>query len=145
MIPAAPSHAAALAAIHAESFPPGEQWGEQAMADVLAMPGAFGFLHPAGAMILARLAGGEAEILTLATAPAARRRGLAMALVSAVLARTADAPVFLEVDSGNAPALALYAAAGFAPCGRRRNYYGPGRDALVLSRPPSGRSTGLPD
>jgi ribosomal-protein-alanine N-acetyltransferase len=41
--------------------------------------------------------------------------------------------VYLEVDGGNAPAIALYAAAGWARLGTRRGYYG-GSDALVMGR-----------
>ncbi len=96
------------------------------------MPGAFGFIDARGGFIMARRAGGEAEILTLAVAPPARRQGVARDLVTAVMAAVADLPVFLEVAAENAPAQRLYAAAGFTECGRRRNYYGLGRDALVL-------------
>jgi ribosomal-protein-alanine N-acetyltransferase len=46
--------------------------------------------------------------------------------------------VFLEVDVGNAPALALYRSAGFLVAGRRRAYYrapdGTLSDALILRR-----------
>jgi ribosomal-protein-alanine N-acetyltransferase len=46
--------------------------------------------------------------------------------------------VFLEVDAGNAAALALYHSAGFRVAGRRRAYYhapdGTSTDALVLRR-----------
>ncbi len=135
MTPVAPAHAAALAAFHAAAFPPAERWDAAAMAELLAMPGVFGFIDPGGC-ILARRAGGEAEILTLAVAPAVRQRGIGRALLDRVTASAG--PLFLEVAAGNAPALALYAAAGFGEVGRRRAYYGPGRDALVLRRPSSG-------
>ncbi len=128
------AHACILAALHAAAFPPGERWDQRAMADLLAMPGSFGFLHEAGGFILARSAGGEAEILTLAVEPAARRQGIARALVVAVLARTLGMPVFLEVAVENAAARMLYDTAGFAECGRRAGYYGPGSDAIVLRR-----------
>ena len=46
-------------------------------------------------------------------------------------------PVHLEVRDGN-PAVAMYRAAGFAPVGRRRNYYqgsdGRRHDALTFAR-----------
>ena len=103
------------------------------MAGLLAMPGVFGFIDPGGGCILARRAAGEAEVLTLAVMPAVRRLGTGRALLERVTA--AGEPLFLEVAAGNAPALALYAAAGFSEIGRRRDYYGPGRDALVLRRP----------
>jgi ribosomal-protein-alanine N-acetyltransferase len=43
------------------------------------------------------------------------------------------ARMLLEVAEDNAAARALYAAAGFAPAGRRPRYYPDGRDALLLA------------
>ena len=91
-----------------------------------------------GGLILARVAADEAEILTLAVTPQARGRGLGRRLLQTALdhARTQGAAsMFLEVSPANAPALALYARAGFAPVGRRPRYYPGGGDALVLRRP----------
>jgi ribosomal-protein-alanine N-acetyltransferase len=135
--------APALAALHAAAFPPAERWGPDAIRLMLEMPGAFGLHRPGEGFVLARIAADEAEILTLAVAPEARRRGLGGALLAAAMAgaaaRGASAMV-LEVAEGNAAARALYAAAGFAEAGRRRRYYAGGVDALVLRRdlsPPS--------
>ncbi|TCZ55290.1 GNAT family N-acetyltransferase [Roseicella aquatilis] len=104
---------------------------------MLGMPGAFGLWRPEAGFVLARAAGGEAEILTLAVLPAARRQGLGAALMAAALAgaaaRGAEA-MFLEVAAGNAAALPLYRGLGFAEVGRRRRYYPDGADALVLRR-----------
>ena len=136
VIAAAPVHAAILAAIHEAAFPPGERWQTAAMAEVLAMPGACGWLDPEGGLLLARSAGGEAEILTLAVMPGARRRGIARTLLACALDAFGAEPLFLEVSAGNAAALALYGAAGFEPCGQRTHYYGPGHHALLLRRQP---------
>lgn len=133
MIAATPFHAAALAAIHAAAFPPAETWDAAALAGLLATPGAVALLDARGGFVLARQAGGEAEVLTIAVAPAARRQGVARALLAAMCA-ACDGPVFLEVAEDNLPATRLYAEAGFALCGRRRDYYGARRDALVLRR-----------
>ena len=136
--PATPAHAAALAAIHAAAFPPGERWGPDAMALQLAQPGGFGFVAPAGGLVLARVAADEAEVLTLGVAPGARRAGLGRLLLRAAMAGAASrgaVSMVLEVAAGNAPAQALYAAAGFAAVGRRRRYYPNGADALVLRAP----------
>ena len=132
MIAATPIHAGALAAIHAAAFPPAERWDAAALAELLAMPAAFGVLDARGGFALARVAGGEAELLTLAVMPQARRQGIGRALVHVVRAKLDGAPLFLEVAADNAAARALYRSAGLAECGRRRDYYGPGRDALVL-------------
>ncbi|MCW3474635.1 GNAT family N-acetyltransferase [Limobrevibacterium gyesilva] len=144
MIAATPAHAEAMAEIHAASFPPGERWGIDAMALHLSLPGTFGMIDPQGGLVLARIAADEAEILTLAVAPPARRQGRARALLDAAAGRAAAAgarALYLEVSTANAPALALYAAAGFVEVGRRPRYYADGSDALVLRR---GITSGAP-
>jgi len=130
-------HAAAMAAIHRLAFPPAEAWGTDAIALQLALPGVIGWIDWRGGMILARVVADEAEVLTLAVAPAARRGGLGTRLLDAAMtlatsrgARTA----FLEVSTANAAARALYARAGFTPTGRRPRYYADGTDALILRR-----------
>jgi len=94
---------------------------------------------------------GEAHIMNLCVAPAARRRGVARALLDALLdvAREAEAATaFLEVRPSNEAALALYVGAGFRTVGRRRDYYPApfGReDALVMARPVRPGATGSDD
>jgi [ribosomal protein S18]-alanine N-acetyltransferase len=137
IILAGPAHAAVLAVIHAESFPPEERWFVDAMAQQLSQPGVFGLIDPAGGMVLARVAADEAEILTLAVVPSARLQGRGRALLEAVAVRAAlraAVMVFLEVSTANAGALALYSAAGFREVGRRRRYYADGSDALLMRR-----------
>lgn len=146
LILASPAHAALLAAIHHAAFPPAEHWGESAIAAQLALPGGFGFLHPAGAMVLGRLAADEAEILALAVLPSRRRAGLGRMLLAAAEAHVVAAGgrvIILEVAATNAAAQALYVAAGYRQIGRRTRYYPDGTDALVLARPLSrGAATG---
>ncbi|MDE2199943.1 MAG: GNAT family N-acetyltransferase [Rhodospirillales bacterium] len=137
MMVAQAGHAPAMAAIHAASFPPPERWGVDAMALQLGQPGAFGLIDPAGGFLLARVAADEAEILTVAVAPEARRKGLARALLEAAAGTAASRGarrLFLEVATTNAAARALYAGCGFAEIGRRPRYYPGGGDALVLAR-----------
>ncbi|MFC7475415.1 GNAT family N-acetyltransferase [Dankookia sp. GCM10030260] len=132
---AAPADAAALAALHAAAFPPAEAWGVDAIALMLGLPGAYGIWSAGQGFVLARAAGGEAEILTLAVLPAARRQGVGAALLAAALAAAVvrgAAAMFLEVAAGNAAALGLYRGFGFVEVGRRRRYYADGSDALVL-------------
>ena len=63
------SGAHVLAVIHASCFP--EPWDAAAISALLVTPGTFAYSHEDG-FVLARAAGGEAEILTLAVTPAAR-------------------------------------------------------------------------
>lgn len=77
----------------------------------------------------------EAELLRVAVAPAARRRGLAAALLAAglgCLRAEGAAACFLEVAAGNEPAIALYRRLGFQATGRRPRYYPSGADALLM-------------
>lgn len=129
--------AAALAPLHAVAFPPAERWGAEALCLMLEMPGAFALLCPEEGFIIARVAADEAEILTLAVAPEARRRGVARRLLQAASRQAAGrgaARLFLEVAVGNAAARGLYEGAGFTVAGLRPRYYADGGDALVLSR-----------
>ena len=124
----------ALAALHAACFP--DPWNAAAISALLVAPDTFAYAHEDG-FVLARAAGGEAEILTLAVAPAARGRGLGRRLLQAAIARARELgaeTMFLEVGTENPAALALYARLGFAKVGMRKAYYGSG-DALVLRLP----------
>lgn len=135
--PASLAHRDALAAIHAACFPPTDRWDAAVIATQLSLPGTLALIAPDGGMILARAIAGEAEILTLAVIPTRRRQGLGRALLSAAMteaARRGAAVMFLEVAAANAPAHALYAAAGFRPIGRRRRYYANGGDAVTMAR-----------
>lgn len=125
---------APLAALHATSFP--DAWDAKAIADLLATPGTFAFHAPDG-FVMARVAAGEAEILTLAVTPAARGQGLGRALLQAAINKAREmgaTTMFLEVGADNPAARALYASLGFTKVGDRKGYY-QGRDALVLRLP----------
>ena len=127
-------HAAAMAAIHEDAFEPCGRWGKDALALQLGQPGAFGFIDGLGGFVLARVAADEAEILTLAVVPAARRAGLGRGLMAAAMGRAASlgaAAMLLEVAAGNDAARGLYAGLGFKQVGVRRRYY-VNDDALVL-------------
>ncbi|MCO5064083.1 MAG: GNAT family N-acetyltransferase [Rhizobiaceae bacterium] len=141
-------HAGMLSALHQEDFV--RPWSSEEFSSLLDEDTIFGFGgkevgYPGSdiaGFVLARLAAGEAEILTVAVARARRREGLGWRLMDAVLrklhADRAEA-LFLEVDETNAPAIALYRRLGFHQVGKRPNYYesnGPhGRtNALVMRR-----------
>ncbi|WP_347265635.1 GNAT family N-acetyltransferase [Paracoccus sp. (in: a-proteobacteria)] len=128
---------AELAALHACCFPAHPRpWTAAEFADLLAGPRNFLLLRPQG-FLLGRSVADEAELLTLVVAPAARRQGIAAALLAefAAAARLRGACAgFLEVAADNAAAIALYDGAGWTRAGLRRGYYAPGIDALVMRR-----------
>ena len=141
--PARPAELARLAALQAASFD--VPWSAQALAATLAGEGVLAVVSEADGeakgFIVARVAAGEAEILTLAVDPGERRRGHGERLVAAAVdqARAAGAEaVFLEVATDNPAAIALYHKFGFTPAGRRAAYYArresPPSDALILRR-----------
>lgn len=135
ILPASQLHAPAMAAIHAAAFPPGEAWGTDAISLQLALPGAFGLIDERGGMLLGRVIVDEAEVLTLAVAPQARRQGIARALLEAARNETrlrGGRTIFLEVAVGNTPGRELYCRFGFTEAGRRHRYYPDLSDALVL-------------
>jgi ribosomal-protein-alanine N-acetyltransferase len=127
----------ALADLHALAFDHG--WSAAEIAGLLDTPGTFAVAEDQG-FILVRAIAGEAEIITLAVAPAARRRGLASRLIEQAVVRglaLGAESLFLEVADDNVPALALYRGLGFEVVGRRRGYYARPQgeaavDALVM-------------
>jgi ribosomal-protein-alanine N-acetyltransferase len=136
-----------LAELHREDFV--RPWTDGEFEQLLAEDTVFGFAgmeigkggtRPVG-FVLARVAAGEAEILTLAVARSHRRAGLGWQLMDAVLRELHAARVqalFLEVDETNAGAVALYRRLGFHQVGKRPAYY-KGADntrtgALVMRR-----------
>ena len=133
------AHAALMAALHGLAIAP--PWSAEAFSTLLGQPGVAGWIameddEPAG-LLLARAAGDEAEILTLAVLPRWRRRGIGFRLVGHLVdwATTARiARLFLEVAEENVGARALYERSGFSIVGRRNDYYAPGNDALLLAR-----------
>ena len=143
--PFAPARAPACAVIHAGAFHRG--WSAQEIAALAAEPSVlahvaldstettvFGFS-------LARHAGQEAEILTIVVDGARRGRGLGRVLLQTqldALSALGVNEVFLEVEAGNAAALALYRTLGFSQVGERKAYYAkpgqPAAAALILRR-----------
>ncbi len=131
-----------LARLHALAFD--TPWNEAQLVQSLQAPFAFALqARSATALlgfILAHAAAGEAEVLTLAVDPAARRLGAGRALVEAAAGAALAAGaqmLWLEVAEDNAAARALYESAGFQAAGRRRGYYrrpGGAVDALMLRR-----------
>lgn len=136
-------HASVVAALSERCLE--DAWSDSAVVNVLATPGAFGFVALISeiptAFILCRAAGGECEVLALCTVPGGRRKGLARCLVERTFdeagARNATR-IVLEVAEDNQAARGLYARCGFCQVGSRPRYYrrlrGAPEDALILAR-----------
>lgn len=131
---------AELAATHQLAFADERPWSSAEFADLLGQRGMILCGTPAS-YILGRVTVDEAEILTVATAPDQRRKGLARAATTAFCDEAAAAgaqTVFLEVASDNIAATKLYHSLNFAQVGQRRAYYhrrdGSRADALILRR-----------
>lgn len=129
-----------LAELHATAFSTTRAWSADEFADLLTHPGTF-TVGNSDCCALIRTVLDEAEVLTIATHPSMRRRGLARETLSAseVQAKSCGAEkIFLEVAEDNTPAMALYDSCGYAQVGRRPGYYVP-KDgapiaALVLTK-----------
>ena len=76
------------------------------------------------------------HLMNIAVDPALRRRGVARALIDAMIERAGvDANFTLEVRVSNTGAIALYESYGFRSVGTRRRYYADtGEDALIMWR-----------
>ncbi len=129
-----------MAAIHAACFTTPKPWSAVEIASTLDSDFVFLLTEPNG-FLIGRVVAGEAELITLAVDPSARKRGTGGRLVDGFLReaglRGAES-VFLEVLASNLPAQSLYARKGFEPKGKRRGYYlmpeSARQDALILGR-----------
>jgi [ribosomal protein S18]-alanine N-acetyltransferase len=144
-----PSHAVSITAAHREDLPAvlaleragfaqAEQWSERSWTGELLGEGRTVLLARAEqvlGVVAFRTIGEHADLHRLVVAPRHRRAGLGTALVEAGLEAVRHLgarAVLLEVDYDNEAAIALYQHLGFEQLSARRNYYGPGQDALIL-------------
>ena len=142
-----PEDADELVAVHADAF--ARSWSADDFAALIADRTVFALaLRRQGwlgrrrmiGFVLIRAVAGEAEILTVAVAPAERGLGLGRLLVEDALRRLyrdGVATCFLEVDQANEPAMGLYRSLGFAVIGERKGYYqasGPGGGTALVMR-----------
>jgi ribosomal-protein-alanine N-acetyltransferase len=132
-----------LARLHAGAFHRG--WGEDefegliAAAASLGQGAAFAERGRLQGFILSRMAGVEAEILSIVVDPSCRRQGVGRSLLADHIERLRMEGVrelFLEVEEGNRGAMLFYQRFGLKEVGRREAYYprssgGPGA-ALIL-------------
>jgi [ribosomal protein S18]-alanine N-acetyltransferase len=95
-----------------------------------------GRIAPKVGFTVASIVPPQAELETIVVAPAARRNGVGVALMRAMIEelKTPGATeVTLEVRASNRPALALYRSLGFLEVGRRSGYYvDPIEDAALM-------------
>ena len=119
-----------LAALYAAAFD--EPYTRPAVDAMLQPPVGFALVagsaadRPPTGFAIARSVADEAELLMLGVVPAARRGGIARALVEAVCRMAAArgaGSLFLEVGEDNPEALGLYRVTGFETVGRRPGYY----------------------
>lgn len=141
--PATMRDARALARLHGASFHRG--WGETEFEQMLGERNTLVHRLRQGraviGFVVSRMAADEAEILSIALAPAHRGRGLSRELFLTHLGHLAGRgirTVFLEVEENNQAAKRLYERAGFVVAGRRERYYkeagGQELNALVMRR-----------
>jgi [ribosomal protein S18]-alanine N-acetyltransferase len=107
----------------------GEAWTRSQCAGILPMEGVTLTIAEDGSDLLGfalyRIVLDDAELLLLAVSPAAQGNGVGRKLLSQFIDQSKQmgaSKIHLEVRDGN-HAIRIYEAAGFAPAGRRRNYY----------------------
>ncbi|MEL6873344.1 MAG: GNAT family N-acetyltransferase [Pseudomonadota bacterium] len=140
-----PAHAELISDMHVDAFDKG--WGVDAIEPLLAADTAIAFYATSDAgrkpvgFVVGRLAGDDAEIVTIGTRPEHQRRGIGTGLLAAferAAERAGAGRVVFEVADDNTAARALYANGGYAEIGRRRDYYetaqGARGDALLLGK-----------
>ncbi|QGN35789.1 ribosomal-protein-alanine N-acetyltransferase [Microlunatus sp. Gsoil 973] len=118
-----------------------EQWGRDSWEHELS--------HPALAVLVAgddqlhgvialRIGPDVCDLDRIIVTPGSRRRGIGRRLMTAGLELAAGRGVqemILEVRTDNESAIALYRSYGFEQFSVRKDYYGPGSDAMIMRRP----------
>ena len=147
LVPGGSADLDAVMDVMASAFDPrfGESWTRSQCAGILPLSGVMLILaQDEGEVVhgfsLLRVVADEAELLLLAVAPGAQRRGVGACLLHHFIDLGRDRDVrrlHLEVRDGN-PAVAMYQAFGFKAEGRRSKYYcgqdGSQHDALTMAR-----------
>ena len=133
-------HVPQVAALEKMCF--SDPWSEGSVASELSNPLSRWLVAVEGEQVLGYVGSqtvlDESDMMNLAVDPAFRRRGIARALVLALieeLGKMGSRCLPLEVRASNESAQALYAQLGFESVGRRKNYYfNPREDALILRK-----------
>ena len=138
LLPARLDDLPAILRLEEDGFAPDERWSERSWSGELLGEGRTVLLargaQPAGVVAFSTV-GELADLHRVVVAPAHRRHGLGLRLVRAGLLAVRHLgarAVMLEVEWSNDAAIALYQRLGFEQLFVRHDYYGPGRDALIL-------------
>lgn len=128
-----------VAAIQKASFRPGLAYHLPALAVLQVFPGVvFLVAHtdasPVAGCIIGDRHRGNVRIMNLAVAPAARRQGVATALLGAIEATSPGEDIVLMVESWNTGAQSLYEREGYTRLGTARDYYGKGRHGIRMKK-----------
>jgi len=147
IVPMREPHVAAIAALEAANF--SAPWDEASIRSELDNPLALWLVAEGTSQDGAEDAGvlgyvgsqscfEDADILNVCVAPAARRQGVAEALMRELeqqLLPKGVEKITLEVRASNEPAIRLYEKLGYAQVGVRKGYYEkPREDALILRK-----------
>jgi len=141
VVPFTPEHLDRVVALEQEVYAGRDPWTRAAFEHELHAPASLWLVAVDGDAVAGyaggwMLAGNEYHVLNLAVAPAVQRRGVAQALMTALLARAAGQgcrSATLEVRRGNDAARALYEKLGFRLEGVRKGYYTDGEDAMIYT------------
>lgn len=137
-----PEHVDAMARLHAEAFPASEVWSGSAFCDLIQSPTARAYgiwaHEKLAALLMVQYVNPELEILTIATTPTHRRRGLAQRLIQHAERELRPEKSMLDVAADNLGAIAFYESLGFFAEGRRTGYYkrleGNRIDAILMTK-----------
>ena len=142
---ATPEFAGDISALHGSLFE--KAWDADGVRRLLEQPASVALVAKTErpwrviGFILAQLTADEAEILSLGVGATSQRVGIGKMLVQGLTdtaQRKGVKRIFLDVAAGNAAAIGLYRAMGFAEMGRRKDYYshagGNREDALLMVR-----------
>jgi len=128
----------ALAALHAQCFTTPRPWRAEEFAALLESRGTVLISHTNG-FALGRIAGPEAELLTIAVHPDAQNASHGTRLMDDFLCKATTLgakDIFLEVAENNPSAIALYRKSGFKQVAKRKEYFkqinGPALTALIF-------------
>jgi len=135
-----PSHVAQIAQLERICF--SDPWSEHSIASELDNQLAFWLVAVEGETVAGYIGSqtviDETDMMNVAVHPDFRRKGIAEALVNALvenLKKMGSHCLTLEVRASNTPAITLYEKLGFQEIGRRKNYYrNPREDALILRK-----------